>query len=403
MGDFYQASQVTTLHNFRNRKFEDIEAEIISFSKKRPIGLIIPTQYSDLQRLELNNIVNILKDITYLNEIVICIDAASEEEFEKAKEFFSILPQYHRVIWNNGPGIKHLEYILNDKNIHLGNPGKGKNLWFSYGYMIASGKSEAIAIHDTDILTYSREMLARLIYPVVNPNFNYKYCKGYYYRADHEKMNGRMVRLLVTPLLRTLKKLLGSMEYLDYLDSFRYILSGELSMRSDVLKTISIPSDLGLELGILDEVYRNNTVNRICQVEIADRNDHKHQAESFDNPEKGLSKMSFDISRSIFSKLASEGIVFNESMFKTLKVTYHRIALEMVEQYNNDAIMNGLRFDRHKEERLIDQLSRNLYKAGTSYLNATSQTSTMPSWKRVMSTIPNINKIFYDIVEEDNK
>ncbi|MDB4583130.1 hypothetical protein N9164_08260 [Draconibacterium sp.] len=63
--------------------------------------------------------------------------------------------------------------------------------------MIASGKSEAIALHDADIVTYNREMLARLIYPVADPSFNFKYCKGFYFRTDDEKMHGRAVRLLV--------------------------------------------------------------------------------------------------------------------------------------------------------------------------------------------------------------
>ncbi len=403
MGDFYQTSYVTTLHNFRNRLLEDIEVELLKYSKKRPIGLIIPSLYSELRRPALKNIVNILKDIPYLTEIVIGLDAANKDEFLKAKEFFSVLPQHHRIIWNDGPGMKHLEFLLNDKNIHPGNLGKGKNVWFCFGYMIASAKSEAIALHDADIITYDRELLARLLYPVVKPIFNYKYCKGYYFRADEEKINGRMVRLLVTPLLRTLKKFLGSLEYLNYLDSFRYILSGEFSMRADVLKTIRIPSDWGLEVGILAEVHRNNAVSRICQVEIADRYDHKHQAESFDNPEKGLSKMSFDISRSIFAKLASDGSIFSEGMFRSIKATYHRIALDMVEQYNNDAVMNGLKFDRHKEERLVDQLARNVYQAGVSYLNNPNTTPVMPSWKRVLSAIPDISSVFYDIVEEDNK
>jgi len=403
MGDFYQNSYVTTLHNFRNRNFEDIESELVKYSKRRPIGLMIPSLYSELQRPALTEIVNILKDIPYLGEVVIGLDAANKDEFLKAKEFFSILPQHHRIIWNDGPGMKHLEFLLNEENIHPGNPGKGKNVWFSFGYMIASGKSEAIALHDADIVTYDRELLARLVYPVVKPTFNYKYCKGYYFRADEEKINGRMVRLLVTPLLRTLKKFLGQVDYLDYLDGFRYILSGEFSMRADVLKTIRIPSDWGLEVGILAEVHRNNAVSRICQVEIADRYDHKHQTESFDNPEKGLSKMSFDISRSIFGKLASDGSIFSEGMFRSIKATYHRIALDMVEQYNNDAVMNGLTFDRHKEERLVDQLARNVYQAGVSYLNNPNQTPVMPSWKRVISAIPNINEVFYNIVEEDNK
>jgi glucosyl-3-phosphoglycerate synthase len=403
MGDFYQNTNVTTLHNFRNRDLEAIEEALNQYNTKRPIGLIIPLLYSEIGRPALKNMLAVLKDVPYLNEIVIGLDAANEQEFEHAKEYFSVLPQHHRIIWNDGPGMKHFEFKLNEENIHLGNSGKGKNMWFCFGYMIASGKSEAIALHDADIITYDREMLARLIYPVAKPTFNYKYCKGYYFRADDTKINGRMVRLLVTPLLHTLKYIMGPLDYLDYLDSFRYILSSEFSMRSDVMKTIRIPSDWGLEMGILAEVHRNNAVNRICQVEIADRYDHKHQSESFDNPEKGLSKMSFDISRSIFAKLASDGSIFNEGMFRTIKATYHRIALDMVEQYNNDAEMNGFRFDRNKEERLVDQLARNVYQAGISYLNNPNQTPVLPCWKRVISAIPDIQQEFYNIVEQDNR
>lgn len=69
-------------------------------------------------------------------------------------------------------------------------------------------------------------MLARLIYPVANPAFNYMFCKGYYARVADGTMNGRVSRLLVTPLLRALKKVCGQREFLDYMDSFRYPLAG---------------------------------------------------------------------------------------------------------------------------------------------------------------------------------
>ncbi len=403
MGDFHQSSYVTTLHNFRNTSLEDMEKQLINYSANKPIGLIIPSLYAELSKPALKKIVSILKDISYINEIVIGIDAATKMDFSHALEYFSVLPQHHRIIWNDGPGMKHFEFKLNEENIHLGNSGIGKNVWFCFGYMIASGKSEAIALHDADILTYNRELLARLIYPIVKPTFSYKYCKGYYYRADDTKINGRMVRLLVTPLIRTLQKVFGPIEYLSYLDSFRYILSGEFSMQADVLRNLRVPSDWGFELGLLAEVYRNNAINQICQVEIADKYDHKHQAESFDNPEKGLSKMSLDISRSIFSNLASDGTIFNEGIFRSIKAIYHRIALDMIEQYNNDAEMNGFSFDRYKEERIVDQLSKNVYQAGVNYLNNPYQAPTMPSWNRVINAIPKIEQELFSIVEKDNQ
>lgn len=402
MGDFYQNGFVATLHNLRSRPYEELEQKLIKFSQRRPVGLIIPSLYSELSRQALKDIVSILKEIPYITEIVIGLDQADDFQYKNALEYFAALPQHHRVIWNDGPRMMKLKEKLATKNIDTSVPGKGRNVWFCFGYMISSRKSEAIALHDADIITYCREMLARLLYPVADPTFNFKFCKGYYFRADEEKMHGRAVRLLVTPLLRTLKKLLGHHHYLEYLDSFRYPLAGEFSMRADVIKTIRIPYDWGLEIGILSEVERNNSLNRICQVEIGDRYDHKHQALSAEDAEQGLSKMSRDISRAIFAKLASDGVTLSPQFFRTLKATYWRIALDFVELYNADASMNGLKYDFHKEEEVIDLFVKNIYQSGINFLNNPDTVPLMPSWKRVQSAFPDILEEFNQIVEEDN-
>lgn len=402
MGDFYQNGFVATLHNLRARPYEELEKKLKKFSQRRPIGLIIPSLYSELSRPALKDIVKVLKDIPYVSEIVIGLDQADDYQYRNALEYFAELPQHHRVLWNDGPKMQKFKEKLASKKIDTSVPGKGRNVWFCFGYMIASGKSEAIALHDADIVTYNREMLARLVYPVADPSFNFKYCKGYYFRTDDEKMHGRAVRLLVTPLLRTLKKLLGHHNYLEYLDSFRYPLAGEFSMRADVIKTIRIPYDWGLEIGILSEVERNNSLNRICQVEIADRYDHKHQSLSLEDAEKGLSKMSRDISRAIFAKLSSDGITLSPEFFRTLKATYWRIALDFVELYKADAAMNGLHYDFHKEEEVIDLFVKNVYQSGIDFLNNPDSVPLMPSWKRVRSAFPNILEEFHQIVEEDN-
>lgn len=402
MGDFYQNGFVATLHNLRARPYEELEQKLEKFSKKRPIGLIIPSLYSELSRQALKDIVSILKGIPYIDEIVIGLDRADDYQYKNALEFFAELPQHHRVLWNDGPRMQDFKKKLASKNIVTTVPGKGRNVWFCFGYMIASARSEAIALHDADIITYNREMLARLIYPVADPSFNFKYCKGYYFRTDDEKLHGRAVRLLVTPLLRTLKKLLGHHTYLEYLDSFRYPLAGEFSMRADVIKTIRIPYDWGLEIGILNEVERNNSFNRICQVEIADRYDHKHQSLSIEDAEQGLSKMSRDVSRAIFAKLASDGITLTPAFFRTLKATYYRIALEFVELYKADAAMNGLSYDFHKEEEVIDLFVKNVYQSGISFLDNPDNVPLMPSWKRVQSAFPGILEEFREIVEADN-
>ncbi len=403
MGDFYQSGLITTLHNLRNINYEDMEEKLVKFSKKRPMALVIPSLYSELQGQALPRIVEKIKEIPYLNEVVIGLDRANKEQFEDARRYFSQLPQQHRILWHDGPRLRKMDQQLKDHQIAPNQMGKGRNAWYCFGYLIAAERSEAIALHDADILTYDKNMLARLFYPVVDPTFNYRFCKGFYFRSDGEKINGRVARLLVTPLLRALKKIFGPLTFLEYLDSFRYPLAGEFSMRTDVVKTIRIPSDWGLEVGILSEVERLNSTNRICQVEIADRYDHKHQPLSPDDPTKGLSRMSMDITRAIYLKLSQNGIVFTRSMFRSIKSTYYRIALEFVERYDNDAVLNGMRYNRHKEEMTVDLFANNVYTAGIDVLEKPDHGAFIPSWKRIKSALPGYMEEYYEAVEKDNQ
>lgn len=403
MGDFYQNGLVTTISNLHSRSVENMEEELIKFSKNRPMGLIIPSLYSELQGEALPNILEELSKVPYLSEIIIGLDRANKKEFAHAKEYFSQLPQHHRVLWHDGPKLKAMDKKLKAMKLAPDQMGKGRNAWYCFGYMIASGKSEAIALHDADILTYEKGMLARLLYPVAHPNFNYRFCKGFYYRSNNEELKGRVVRLLITPLLRTLKKFFGSIEYLDFLDSFRYPLAGEFSMRADVLKTIRIPSDWGLEVGILSEVHRNNSTNRICQVEIADRYDHKHQPVSPDDPDKGLSKMVYDIAMAIFVKLTQNGVIFSSGTFRSIKSTYYRIGLDFAEQYYSLARFNGLNYDRNAEEQTVGLFSGIIYKAGEDLLNNWDHTVFIPNWKRINNAVRDFLEEYHQAVEEDNQ
>ncbi|NRP37119.1 Glucosyl-3-phosphoglycerate synthase [Marinobacterium sp. xm-d-579] len=245
MGDFYQNGIITTLHNLSDRPVEALESELMEFSKQRPMGLILPCLYSELETEAMPNILEHLKQVPYLSQIVIGLDRADEQQYRDALKFFSDLPQNTKVLWNDGPRLRAVDEILQSHQLSPDQPGKGRNVWFCMGYVLASGVAESVAMHDCDILTYDRSLLARLIYPVANPNFNYEFCKGFYARVADGKINGRVSRLLVTPLLRALKKVCGPLDYLEYLDSYRYPLAGEFSFRRDVMNDIRIPSDWG--------------------------------------------------------------------------------------------------------------------------------------------------------------
>jgi len=403
MADFHQNGNITTLHNLSHRSLEEMEAELVRFSARRPMALILPSLFSELESEALPGIIRELQHVPYLSQIVIGLDRANEAQYRYALDFFSVLPQNHRVLWNDGPRLRQLDAELQKLGLAPKEPGKGRNVWYCMGYTLASGKAESVALHDCDIVTYQREQLARLIYPVANPRFNYEFCKGYYARVADGRINGRVCRLLVTPLIRALKQVCGVSEYLDYMDSYRYSLAGEFSFRRDVLNDIRIPSDWGLEIGVLSEMHRNYANNRLCQVDIADVYDHKHQDLSLHDQQSGLSRMSIDIAKALFRKLATQGEVFNQETFRTLKASYFRIALDFVETYNNDAIMNGLHFDIHQEEEAVELFASNIIHAGKIFLDKPMETPFIPSWNRIVSAIPDIFERLSEAVEADHE
>ncbi|MDH2434640.1 glycosyl transferase [Pokkaliibacter sp. MBI-7] len=404
MSDFYQNGIITNFHNLTRRPVEALEADLVRFASKRPMSLILPSLFSELEGPALDNIVNCLAKVPYLSEIVIGLDRADRDQFLFAREFFSRLPQHHRILWNDGPRLRALDAELEAEGLSPQEPGKGRNVWYCSGYVLASARAEAVALHDCDIVTYDREMLARLIYPVANPQFNYEFCKGYYSRIAEGKLNGRVSRLLVTPMIRALKKIYGPLPYLEYLDSYRYPLSGEFSMRVDVLNDIRIPSDWGLEIGVLSEVHRNYSTKRLCQVDIADAYDHKHQCLIDKEAEQrgGLDRMSLDIAKAIYRKLATLGVQISAESFRTIKATYYRIALDIIETYYNDAVMNGLKVDRHSEEQAVELFAQNLMEAGRIFLDNPHDKPFIPSWSRVQAAIPDLQERMHAAVEEDN-
>lgn len=383
MADFHQNGNITTLHNLRMREIHEMEAELRTFATTRKITLILPCLYSELEGDAMPHILKELAQVNYLHRIIIGLDAANEQQFRHAKEFFKGLNQNHIVIWNDSPRMLALGARLDDLGLAPSEQGKGKNVWSALGYLMSCADSAVMAIHDCDILTYDKEMLARLVYPVANPTFPYQLAKGYYARIGGNKLNGRVTRLLVSPLLIALNRVVGSRDYIDYLRSFRYPLSGEFAMRTAVLPDLRIPSDWGLEIGVLSEAWRNLAPKAVCQVEISDAYDHKHQELSADKAAAGLNRMSTDICKAIFRKLAADGTVLTPNVFRTLKATYYRSALDLLDSYCSDAKMNGLEIDRHTEERSIELFAENIMLAGQVFLEKPHETPFIPTWNRV--------------------
>ena len=244
-------------------------------------------------------------------------------------------------------------------------------------------------------------MLAWLCYPVADLRIDSVFSKGDYARVT-DCMHGRVTRLLISPLVRSLGRLVGYHSFLVYLDSFRYPLAGEFCMYADVARIDRIPGDWGLEVGMRAEVDRNFSVKRICQVDIADNYEHKHQSLSADDPQKGLMRMTVDIAKTLYRTLAAEGVVLSEGILRTLQAQYIRSAEDTITRDYADARITGLNFDRHAEEDAVHAYVRGLRMAAESFLADPLGAPLIPNWNRVVAAMPDIFAQLNEAVELDN-
>ena len=408
MGSFYQNGVVANLHDFSyglssENNYKKLEKDLVNFSNDNPMELILPSLFSEINGTALPNIINEINKTQFLNHIIIGLDNSNHKEYQTAFKFFQQLKTSFSILWNDGPRLIELDNELKEKGLAPREFGKGRNVWYCIGMALARGEASSIALHDCDILTYNKDLLAKLFYPVANPSFNFEFCKGYYPRVADGKMNGRVSRLLVFPLLLAMEKAIGRSEYLDFMKSFRYPLAGEFSFTKNLLPELRIPSDWGLEIGVLSEMQRNHSSNRICQVDLAQTYDHKHQDLSENDESSGLSRMSIDITKALIRKLATQGNIFSLETFRSIKATYYRVALDMIDIYRSDAKMNGLSFDSHIEEKTVELFALNIMKAGESFFENPMETPFIPTWNRVLSAIPDFLDRFKLSVELDNE
>ncbi|MFH1490793.1 MAG: hypothetical protein ABII06_17955 [Pseudomonadota bacterium] len=336
-------------------------------SKWKKTVLIIPLLATEFTHEENRpvflNILKQLKDMTYLSSIIFGLDGASEEEAFHLQELIRAHGIRNYVIqWNNGPGFKTIYKQLNEAGFDIKEPGKGKNMFLSFGIAIALG-AESIGLVDADIRTFKRVQLDRLFYPLVV--LNYDFSKAFYARIKERILYGRVKRLLLDPLLLSLKrKFTESREekmlpLIEFLLGFHYQLSGEVAFHVDLLKKMRFATNWGVEIFTLIEVYRKASTT--AQVMFSERPfDHKHQELSKDDQTRGLNRMAVDIVTTLMNALViEEGLEISDTFFRDLTITYQAIAEEQIKKYSDDSSFNDLSYDRDAEEFMVKNVFRN--------------------------------------------
>lgn len=386
MADFH-INKVPTFSLLQHETCREMEIKVLKASEKIPVGILIPALYSDLSGDAMQNIIRVIQEIKYVSKVYISLDRADRSEFENAKKIVAPLEQRVSLIWNDKPEVQSVIERI-EKQLPLGSRGKGRAVWTSLGYIIGKAEVSAIAFHDADILTYDRDFLTRLLFPLMYLRF--QFVKGYYVRYD-KKLYGRVTRLFYFPLVRTLKDMFGSTDFLDYMGDFRYPLSGEFATYTSQARMIQFPSDWGIEVGLLGEIFRLVRESRICQIELTSRYDHKHQHVGSAN-ERGLYKMASDIARTFFTHLASNGVMLNSEVFRTVRLTYLKHAREMVGIYESLAEMHDSRisFDFHEELKTVESFARAIDSGVLDFCDQHFGSPLIPDWKRVESAIDGI-------------
>jgi len=401
MADFWQHGAITVLQRLKDRPVADLEAEIEKIAKKRKIVLLLPALYSEFQTPSMPLIIEELKHVRYLHKVVLSLDKADFSEFSSARDMMSALPFETRIVWHDGPNMQALYQELKDADFDLDNPGKGQSVWMTLGYILSERDVYAIATHDCDIVNYNSEMLSRLIYPVVHPATDFEFSKGYYARVT-DKLYGRVTRLFYTPLVRTLRRILGPNEFLKYLDNFRYPLSGEFAVITHLAMGLRISPTWGMEVSLLSEIYKKASVNRICQVEISDYYEHKHQILEKNKPDEGLIKMACDIAKALFRVLSEDGIVMSDAFFRTILTAYIQEARTAIEKYHGLSLINGLYYDRHNEIDAVEAFVESIKCAIDQFILDPVGIPLMPAWVRIAAAIPDFQDRLNDCVTKDN-
>ncbi|MCH8828932.1 MAG: glycosyl transferase [Planctomycetes bacterium] len=401
MPDFLQNGLITTLHDLGAASRERLETLLTETTKNSPLGLVLPVTADDMRAPPFAKIIGQLTDVGYIDQIVIAFGVAPDEsDYREARRMIAPLGEKGEIIWTDGERVQSLYRELIDSGLHLSVPGKGRSVWTAFGYLLADSRLKAFALHDCDIVNYDREMLARLCLPMAHPSLDFDFCKAYYCRVT-DRMYGRVVRLLVAPVLKALSEMFPDSRFLQYMRSFRYPLSGEFAVTSNLARSNRIPSDWGLEVGTLAEVYRNTSLKRVCQVELCREYEHKHQNLSVDDPTRGLMKMATDILQTLLRTLASMGVPFPPGNVVTLHSAYLRSAQDMIRQYHADALLNGLQFDRHLEEQTVEAFARQVLETGRNFHDDPTGDASIPNWSRVLAVFPNFPQRLRDAVRED--
>lgn len=103
----------------------------------------------------------------------------------------------------------------------------------------------------------------------------------------------------------------------------------------------------------------------------------------------------------LFKLEGKEGIPLDDAFVDMIPHTYYENALGFIRAYRDDAEVNGLIYDRHKEELTATHFRRFLWTAWEQS-KGPDESTLIPSWNRVCYSVLEINPKILEAVEADH-
>ena len=137
------------------RQAADMKETIRHHSKWKKAVLVVPLLASEFTTPEnrpvFDRIVKHLKKVRYLSQIIFGLDGAQEEDAELLARILKSAGLRNFLIQNNnGPGFSSIYDRLSEAGFSLQQPGKGRNMFLSFGIALALG-AQSIGVIDADI------------------------------------------------------------------------------------------------------------------------------------------------------------------------------------------------------------------------------------------------------------
>ncbi len=307
MSDFHQPGVVTALPRLRDRPIEDLEGEIRALTPKFPVALVLPMIPSEMDRPALAGILDELCQVDYLDTLARL--AQPRDAGATTSGPCAISPATRGGRSSSGAnrrpcaGSRRSSSGLGSTSARRARGAPAGWRWGSCSPR--SGRTTSPS--STPMSSTSGARCSRGSCCPRSIRSSTTTSSRPTTPATRTGSTGASPGSTSSPLLSAFRRLIGADPFIRYMASFRYPLSGEFAVQRDLASRMRLPSDWGLEIVSLFEARRHRAPVRMCQVEIAERYDHKHQELSADDAGAGLHRMAREIGTHLMRTLAAAG------------------------------------------------------------------------------------------------